>query len=103
MKQLIDPKLISTENVIRMYSTDSFMPEQEVPSISPSQETTAIQSQQKSISPSLHDSQGIVESRLVLTTPLPKSTSLSEHQTTLVRRSNQVTQPTTKAKELLEY
>lgn len=79
------------------------MPEQEGFSVTSLQETTAIQSQQKSINSSLHNSQETVESRLILTTLLPKSTSLPEHQTTLVKRSNRVTQPITKAKKLLEY
>ena len=41
-KRLIDPELMSAENVIRMHSTDSLMPEQEGPSITPSQATTTI-------------------------------------------------------------
>lgn len=84
-KHLVGPKLISTEKVIQMHSIDSFTPGQKGPLFTSSEVTAA------------------VESRLVLTTPLPKSISPLEHQRALVGQSGWVTHLTAKAKELLKY
>ena len=94
---------MSTENFSQIHSTDSLTPGHEGPPMPPSEATAVTQPQQQPFSPSLPDNQKAVESKLVLTVPLPKSTSPPEHQGALVRRSGRITQLTTKAKELLEY